>query len=86
MFVLSGNIIIIFITCNWVDTRWQESFFTYYITYARTVNVDFLRVQVWMATCGACNGNVEVSGTIPAFALVPRETKKNMQASRIDSV
>ena len=37
-------IIIIFITCDWVDTRWQGSFFTYYIIYVRTMKVDYLRV------------------------------------------
>ena len=63
-------IIILFITSNWVDTRWQESLFTYYIIYARTMKVDYLRVQVWRATCEACSGNLEVSGTIPAFAQV----------------
>ena len=42
---------------------------------SRTMKVDYLRVQVWRATCEACSGNLEVSGTIPAFALVHRETK-----------
>ena len=45
--------------------------------YAQTMKVDYLRVQVWRATCEAFSGNLEVSGTIPAFALVHRETKKN---------
>ena len=30
------------------------------------------------ATCEACSGNLEVSGTITAFAVVHRETKKNL--------
>ena len=38
------------------------------------MKVDYL----WRATCEACNGNLEVSGTIPAFALVHRKTKKNL--------
>ena len=42
------------------------------------MKVDFLRVQVWRATCEACSGNLEVSGAIPVFALVHRETKKNL--------
>ena len=46
--------------------------------YARTMKVDYLRVQVGRATCEACSGNLEVSGTIPAFALVHRETKKTL--------
>ena len=40
------------------------------------MKVDYLRVQVWRATSEACSGNVEVWGTIPAFALVHREAKK----------
>ena len=52
--------------------------FTYYIIYARTMKVDYLRVQVWRATCEACSGNLELLGTVPAFALRPRETKKNL--------
>ena len=42
------------------------------------MKVDYLGVQVGRATCEACSGNLDVSGTIPAFALVPRETKKNL--------
>ena len=42
------------------------------------MKVDYLRVQVGRATYEACSGNLEVSGTIPAFALVHRETKKNL--------
>ena len=71
-------IIIIFITCNWTDTRWQGSFFTYYIIYVRIMKADYLRVQVGRATCEACRGNFEESGTIPAFPLVHREIKKNL--------
>ena len=41
------------------------------------MKMDYLRVQVWRATCEACSGNLEVSGTIPAFAVVHRETKRN---------
>ena len=41
------------------------------------MKVDYLTVQVWRATCEACSGNLEVSGTIPAFAQVHRETKEN---------
>ena len=75
---LTYNNTIIFITCNWVDTRWLGSCFTYYIIYVRTMKADYLTVQVWRATCEACNGNLEVSETIPAFAVVHRETKKNL--------
>ena len=39
---------------------------------------NFLKVQIWRATCEACSGNLEVSGTIPAFAVVHRETKKDL--------
>ena len=42
------------------------------------MKVDYLTVQVWRATCEACSGNWEVSGTIPAFAAVHRETEKNL--------
>ena len=42
------------------------------------MKVGYLRVQVWWATYEACSGNLEVSGTIPVFALVHRETKKNL--------
>ena len=69
--------IIIIITCDLADTRWQGSF-TYYIMYAMTMKVDYLTVQVGRATCEACSGNLEVSGTIPAFAVLHRETKKNL--------
>ena len=64
-FIIIIIIIIIIITCGWVYTRWQGSFFTYCIIYARTMKVDYLRVHV-------------VSETIPAFTLVRRETKKNL--------
>ena len=43
------------------------------------MKVDYLRVQVGRATCEACSGNLEVSGTVPAFAVVHRETKKNLR-------
>ena len=42
------------------------------------MKADYLRVQVGRATCEACSGNFEVSGTIPAFPLVHREIKKNL--------
>ena len=42
------------------------------------MKVDYLTVQVGRATCEACSGNLEVSGTITAFAVVHRETKKNL--------
>ena len=42
------------------------------------MKVDYLTVQVWRATCEACSGNLEVSETIPTFAVVHRETKKNL--------
>ena len=42
------------------------------------MKVDYLRVQVGRATCEACSGSLEVSGNIPAFAVVYRETKKNL--------
>ena len=43
------------------------------------MKVDCLTVQVWRATCEACSGNLAVSGNIPAFAVVHRETKKNLR-------
>ena len=43
------------------------------------MKVDYLRVQVGRATCEACSDNLEVSGTVPAFAVVHRETKKNLR-------
>ena len=52
--------------------------FTYYIIHARTKKVDYLRVKVGRATCETCSGNLEVSGTIPAFALIQSETNKNL--------
>ena len=42
------------------------------------MKVNYVTVQVRRATCEACSGNFEVSGTIPAFALVHGETKKNL--------
>ena len=42
------------------------------------MKVDYLTVQVLRATCEACSGNLEVSGTIPAIAVAHRETKKNL--------
>ena len=42
------------------------------------MKVDYLRVQLGRATCEECSGNLEVSGTIPAFALVHKENKKNL--------
>ena len=39
---------------------------------------SFLKVRIGRATCEAYSGNLEVLGTIPAFALVHRETKKNL--------
>ena len=39
---------------------------------------SFVKVRVRRATCVACSGNLEVSGTIPAFALVHGEIKKNL--------
>ena len=42
------------------------------------MKVDYQRVQVGRAACEACSGNWEISGTIAAFALVHRETKKNL--------
>ena len=42
------------------------------------MKVDYLRVQVGRATCEARSGNMEVSETIPAFAVVHRESKKNL--------
>ena len=43
------TVLITFITRDWVDTRWQGSFFTHYIIYARTVKVVYLTVQVGRA-------------------------------------
>ena len=43
------------------------------------MKVDYLTVQAGRATYEACSGKFEVSGTIPAFAVVHRETKKNLR-------
>ena len=72
-----NNNILIFITCDWVDTWWQGSFL-HYIIHERTMKVDYLRVQVGRATRESCSGNLEVSGTIPTFALAHSETKKTL--------
>ena len=77
MFACFNIVIITFITCNW-QTPGGRGHFTYYIIYARIMKVHYLRVQVGRTTCEACSGNWEVSGTIPAFALVHRETEKNL--------
>ena len=42
------------------------------------MKVNYLRVQVWRATCEACSGKLEAWGTITAFVVVHRETKKNL--------
>ena len=42
------------------------------------MKVGYLRVRVGRAICEACSDNLEVSGTIPAFALVHRGTKKKL--------
>ena len=34
------------------------------------MTVDYLTVRVWSATCEACSGNLEVSATVPPFAVV----------------
>jgi hypothetical protein len=51
-----------------------------HITYARTMKVDYSRFSWWRATWEACSGNLEkkITGTIPAFALGPRKTKKTL--------
>jgi hypothetical protein len=50
-----------------------------HITYARTMKVDYFRFSYERATWEACSGNLEKkTGTIRAFALGPRETKKNL--------
>ena len=46
------------------------------------MKVDYLRAQVGRATCEACSGNLEVSGTIPAFAV---SVKANMSIRLIKS-
>jgi hypothetical protein len=51
-----------------------------HITYAWTMKVDYSRFGEGRATWEACSGNLEkkITGTIPAFALRPRKTKKNL--------
>jgi hypothetical protein len=71
-------IIIIFINCKWVDTH-PTTVVNLHITYVRTVKVDYCRFS-W----GGLHGKQVVAagkgtmGTIPAFALGPRKTKKNL--------
>jgi hypothetical protein len=71
-------IIIIFINCKWVDTH-PVAVVISHITYARTVKVDYSRFS-W----GGLNGKHVVetwkgkTGAIPAFAVRPRKTKKNL--------
>jgi hypothetical protein len=42
------------------------------------MKVYYSRVSLWRVTWEACSGNLEkkITGTIPAFALGPRKTKK----------
>jgi hypothetical protein len=49
-------------------------------TCAQTMNVYYCRFSYCRATWEACSGNLEnkITGTIPAFALGPRKTKKNL--------
>jgi hypothetical protein len=44
------------------------------------MKVDYSRFSSGRATWEACSGNLEkkITGTIPAFALGPRKTKKNL--------
>ena len=46
--------------------------------YVRTIKFDYIRVQVGRATCEASSGKLAISGTIPAFVLVHRETERNL--------
>jgi hypothetical protein len=47
------------------------------------MKVDYSRFSYGMATWEACSGNLEKkTGTIPAFALGPRKTKKNLRKPR----
>jgi hypothetical protein len=71
-------IIIIFINCKWVDTH-PVAVDISHITYARTMKVDYARFS-W----GGLHGKHVVAtgkgktGTVPAFAIGPRKTKKNL--------
>jgi hypothetical protein len=51
-----------------------------HITYAPTIKVHYSRLSQGRATWEACSGNLEkkITGTIQAFALGPRKTKKNL--------
>jgi hypothetical protein len=51
-----------------------------HITSARTMKVDYSRISWGRATWKACSSNLEkkITGIIPAFALGPRKTKKNL--------
>jgi hypothetical protein len=44
------------------------------------MNIYYSRFSLWRATWEACSGNLEkqITGTIPAFALGPRKTKRNL--------
>jgi hypothetical protein len=72
------ELIIIFINCKWVDTQ-PVAVVISHITDARTMKVDYCRFS-WGSLHGkhvlaAWKGK---TGTIPAFALGPRKTKKNL--------
>src|SRR5215475_1022005 len=67
-------IIIIFINCKWVNTRWQRSFNILHMH-----GLFALDLVGGGATREACSGNLEQkTGTIPASALGPRKTKKSL--------
>jgi cadmium resistance protein CadD (predicted permease) len=70
-------IIIIFINCKWLDTRWQWSIYILHMHGLwRLITLD--------SVGGGLHGKHVVAtwkgkmGTIPAFALGPRKTKKNL--------
>jgi hypothetical protein len=50
------------------------------ITYARAMKIGYSRFSCGRATSEGCSGNLDkkITGTIPAFALGPRNTKKNL--------
>jgi cadmium resistance protein CadD (predicted permease) len=68
-------IIIIFINCKWVDTRWSI-YILHMHGLSRLITLDLVG--------GGLHGKHVVAawkgkrGTIPAFALGPRKTKKNL--------
>jgi hypothetical protein len=72
------KIIIIFINCKWVNTH-PVAVVNSHITYARTIKVDYCGFSWgWLHGKHVAETGKGKTGTIPAFALGPRKTKKNL--------